>query len=40
MNDTDSTQRQVAEELKNIAEGIAPLAVVTVAVLVLAVMEL
>lgn len=35
MNDTQGTQVQVAEELQNIAEGITPLAVVTLAALVL-----
>jgi hypothetical protein len=29
MNDPQATQKQVVEELKNMAEGIAPLAVVT-----------
>lgn len=35
MNDPTGTQVQVVEELRNIAEGIAPLAVVTLAALVL-----
>lgn len=33
MNDTQGTQAQVATELRNIAEGIAPLAVVTLGTL-------
>jgi hypothetical protein len=34
VNDTEATGKQVAEELKNMAEGITPLAVVTVAVVI------
>lgn len=33
VNDTNATQTQVVEELKNLVEGITPLAFVTLAVL-------
>jgi hypothetical protein len=39
MNDTEATGRQVAEELKNMAEGIAPLCVVLAGVITIALLE-
>jgi hypothetical protein len=39
VNDTEATGRQVAEELKNMAEGIAPLCVVLAGVITIALLE-
>jgi hypothetical protein len=40
MNDVEATGKQVAEELKNLAEGLVPLVIVTLAcVISMAIME-